>query len=100
MYQLGYVFSGIIIAWISDHCGRKFALQISIAFELLGGLLLILSPSIHLYTLARLILGFGDSGRGMCLYMLLMETVNFLYVNFTRLIVPEYNRWEPKEDQT
>ncbi|KAH7641992.1 organic cation transporter protein-like protein [Dermatophagoides farinae] len=75
MYQLGYVFSGIIIAWISDHCGRKFALQISIAFELLGGLLLILSPSIHLYTLARLILGFGDSGRGMCLYMLLMETV-------------------------
>ncbi|OTF76498.1 organic cation transporter protein-like protein [Euroglyphus maynei] len=75
MYQLGYVFSGIIIAWISDQYGRKFALQISIAFELLGGLLLILSPSIHLYTLARLILGFGDSGRGMCLYMLLMETV-------------------------
>lgn len=77
MYQLGFVFSGVIIAWISDKYGRKFALQVSIAFELLGGLLLILSPSILLFTLSRLILGFGDSGRGMCLYMLLMETVNF-----------------------
>ncbi|UXI20758.1 hypothetical protein NH340_JMT06701 [Sarcoptes scabiei] len=75
MYQFGYVLSGVIIGMMSDQYGRRIALIVSIVFEIFGGLMLIVSPNIYWYTAARLILGFGDSGRGMCLYMLIIETV-------------------------
>lgn len=78
MYQFGYVLSGVIIGMMSDQYGRRIALIVSIVFEIFGGLMLIVSPNIYWYTAARLILGFGDSGRGMCLYMLIIETVSMI----------------------
>lgn len=75
VYQLGYVFSGLAIGFLSDTYGRRLALLVSISAELLGGFLVIFSPTIYVYILARGLLGFGDSGRGMCLYMLIIETV-------------------------
>lgn len=75
MYQMGYVFSGIFIGWLSDKYGRKLALQVSILFEIIGGISLMLSNSIYFYIFSRLILGLGDSGRGMSLFMIITETV-------------------------
>ena len=87
IYQMGYVLSGILIGYLSDSYGRFRALFVALLFELLGGILLITSNSIYVYTLSRFVLGFGDSGRGMCLYMLILETVIGLNVFCQQLIL-------------
>lgn len=80
---MGYVLSGILIGYISDSYGRFRALFVALLFELLGGIMLISSNSIYVYIFSRFVLGFGDSGRGMCLYMLIIETVSALLHVFT-----------------
>ncbi|KAJ6223545.1 hypothetical protein RDWZM_002090 [Blomia tropicalis] len=79
IYQIGYVLSGILIGFLSDSYGRYRALCVAIVCEIIGGIMLIMSNSIYLYTISRFVLGFGDSGRGLCLYMLLLETVGKRY---------------------
>lgn len=77
MYQIGYVVSGVVIGYLSDTRGRYISLWVSIVVEIVGGILLIFCNSIHWYIFARFLIGLGDSGRGMCLYMLIIETVSF-----------------------
>ena len=94
------MFSGILIGYVSDSYGRCRALYVALFFELLGGALLVASNSIYVYIIARFVLGFGDSGRGLCLYMLILETVSdILFSLFVNLII-EYLKQVGKRYRT
>lgn len=62
-YQMGYMFSGIIIGHISDNYGRKTALIVSILIEIISGFGITLSPSIYVFIVVRFIHGIGGFGR-------------------------------------
>ncbi len=51
------VISGIILGWISDHVGRKFAMQISIFVLFINALLAYSATSIQLFYLIFLLTG-------------------------------------------
>ena len=74
-YQFGYVINGFLLGYLSDRFGRRPVLWLAVASEITGGMLLVTSQSVIQYIVSRFLIGFGDSGRGLCLSLLLVETV-------------------------
>ena len=74
-YQFGYVINGFLLGYLSDRFGRRPVLWFAVASEITGGMLLVTSQSVIQYIVSRFLIGFGDSGRGLCLSLLLVETV-------------------------
>ncbi|CAG2101200.1 unnamed protein product [Medioppia subpectinata] len=79
MYQMGYVMNGLLLGYMSDRFGRRPTLWLAMIIEVCGGLSLIFSPTITMYIMSRFFIGLGDSGRGVSLYLLILETVGTKY---------------------
>ncbi|CAG2102725.1 unnamed protein product [Medioppia subpectinata] len=79
MYQMGYVMNGLLLGYMSDRFGRRPTLWLAMTIEVCGGLSLIFSPTITMYIMSRFFVGLGDSGRGVSLYLLILETVGTKY---------------------
>ena len=75
-YQIGYVVNGLLLGYLSDRFGRRPVLWLALVIEICGGLSMIFSYSMVQYIISRFFLGLGDSGRGVCLYLLIIETVS------------------------
>ncbi|XP_074596551.1 uncharacterized protein LOC141851688 [Brevipalpus obovatus] len=74
-YQMGYMFSGIIIGHISDNYGRKTALIVSILIEIVSGFGITLSPSIYVFIVVRFIHGIAGFGRYLSSLLIMVENV-------------------------
>ena len=61
--MFGYLISGIVIGYISDKFGRKFALTCSVILEIISQLGIILTRNLYLFIGFRIIDGIGGYGR-------------------------------------
>lgn len=62
-YQVGYLFSGLTIGYLSDKFGRKTGIIICVVLEIVAGFGLTFSHTIYLFIFFRFIHGIGGFGR-------------------------------------
>lgn len=70
IYQMGNGFESIVVGLISDKCGRKVALRITVILEVVASLGQALSGDIYQFMMSRLLLGFASYGRYLTCYLL------------------------------
>ncbi|XP_054165996.1 organic cation transporter protein-like, partial [Oppia nitens] len=79
LFMLGYVVSGLVFAHYSDKYGRRPIVWLSFSIEIFGILLCALSTNIYFYSFARFLVGMGSSGRGMTIYIIMLECIGSKY---------------------
>ena len=75
-YMVGYIFSGILLAHMSDKYGRKPIAWLSMILELITTLCTALASNYWIYLISRFLLGFASLGEWMSLEIL-RERNNF-----------------------
>ncbi|XP_015791248.1 organic cation transporter protein [Tetranychus urticae] len=75
VYVFGYLISGIVIGYISDKFGRKFALACSVFLEIISQIGIIFTSNLYVFIVLRVIDGIGGYGRYIVALILCMENV-------------------------
>lgn len=75
LHQMGYAVSGLLLGFVSDRLGRRFAGRASMMLEVVAGLGQAFAPNIGLFCLARFFIGVAAYGRFLSGYVLITEWI-------------------------
>jgi len=82
IHAVGYGISGVLFGYISDSHGRLFTAKIAIGLEVVMGFVQAFSPNMMVYMISRLFFGMASYGRFLNCYVLLLEWVCTLQLNW------------------